>query len=754
MKYDLNLTFGEIFDNDRSALLKQLIDIQHHKAKREASEEWAEQLRFIDISDVPPLSNTEANFGRPRQLVLPLTEPQEDNGSRYVAVSWRWTGGDDLPPCGCETRPTFDYRIQRPDREPHKSKFPSQHLERAILFAQDRKIGKLWVDIECIYQEPGDGDEDKALGIQIMDAIYGGSDFSVGLLTTGLIYQTEVSTFADLLSGRVFTDFRDTEAPMFKAEIEYLELQTLVLRILSDSRWSRGWIFQEDHLASDKMILLVPHSEDVTTRNLPYDFGTIPGNLQVKVSVFRKAVTMFCLANEESEFRWPNTEILAKAKQYNIWNREEHRTTPLYRNKQQVRLWTDANHYNPLGRKAKVNRHNESVYPSTTSSILEDICNRELLKTEDRVAVMANATKFATRLDIRPDSALVKSKDYSLSAILLALVLLNGEILNHDTEYSIEGIMEHTVRSYLRRKQYKFNAPMLRYQQSWIDHCRFKGSTLRINNRGVEVQGHLFALLPKRWPYPERSKPNPLKLSKSDIDDLHQLDQDPEARRVLRGRIFSEFSIEVIGLVISKLRMAYGTGCLLAEFLERQLELHATPPPVYEAKPSTSYILAMMAGLVQAILDEREVRLARLEGELPTAPPSAIFIAPLHNENWMSEYFTKQYGGGVARGWVFTSWDNGVRSTRISGMEQLASLEVFPTRHEPFGYMNRWDSDQADNAVLRSCGWVNGVWVTEGKPMRKYTFPISGLTEPPPCPTRDLLGKRKRDGGNDGESSD
>ena len=754
MKYDLNLTFGEIFDNDRSALLEQLIDIQHHKANRKASEKWAEQLRFIDISDVPPLSNASSKYKRSPLLVLPLTEQQQDDGSQYVAVSWRWTGGNDLAPFGCDVRRNFNYKIQRPGREPHKSKFPSDYLERAILFAQEKKIDKLWVDVECIYQGPGDGDKDKELGVQIMDAVYGNSNLAVGLLTTGLIYQKEVTLLAELLSGHIFVDFADTETPRFKTGTAYLELQTLILRILSDSRWSRGWIFQEDHLASGRMTLLIPHSNDVTTRDLLYDFGKIPGNLQMKVSAFRKTVTMFCLANIDSEFRWPNTEILAKAKQYNIWNHERYKTAPFYRNKHRVRHWTDADHFSILRRNARVNYSNESVYPSTSSSILEDICHRDLFKMEDRVAIMANAAKYATRLDTRPTSILVKSEDYSLSAILLALVLLNGEILNHDMDRGIEGIMNHTVRSYLDEKQYRFNAPMLRCQQSWIDHCRFKGSTLRINNHGVEVQGHLFVLLPKRWPYPERSKPNPLKLSDLDRVELYDLIKDPEVRRIARGRKLTEFSTEVISIVISKLRTAYGLNCALARFLDRHLDLDATPPPEQEASPSTPYVLDMMDGLVQAIWDERDVRLARLEGETPTTPPSAIFIAPLRNENWVSEYLTKQYGGGIGRGWVFTSWDNGVRSTRIHGMERLASLEVLPNRHEPFAYMDRWDPDQADNAVLRSCGWVNGVWVTEGKSMGKYTFPISGLTEPPPSPTRDLLGKRKRDGGNDGESSD
>lgn len=744
MKYDLSLTFGEIFNNDRSALLEQLIDIQQHKAEREAAERWVETLRFIDISTVPSLSSL---YGRSRNrtsktLVLPLTDQRQDDGGPYVAISWRWSGGKDLLPWGCGNRESFSYMVQRPGEEPRKSKFPNHYIERAILFAQAKRISKLWVDIECIYQRQEDGEDDKKLGVQIMDVVYGGGDLSLGLLTTGLIHQSEVDLLAKLLSGSVFVDFGNTTAPTFRAGVKFLELQTVILRILSDARWSRGWIFQEDHLASSRMTLLVPHSDDISTKNLLYRFGTIPGNLQMKVSVFRKAVTMFCLANNDSEFRWPNTEILAKAKQYNIWNRKLSKTAPQYRNKHR-RPRSDTDRLGGYKLNSAVDCSNESVYPSTTSSILEDICHRDLLKMEDRVAIMANAAKFSTRLDTSSDSVLAKSEHYSLSAILLALVLLNGEILSHDTEHSDGGIMAHTVRSYLEEKQYKFNAPMLRYQQSWIDHCRFKSSALRINKRGVEVQGFLFVLLPKRWPHLEKSKPNPVKLTDLERANLGQA----HAKRVESGRFLSGLAAKIIRLVISKLRMTYGKACRLANFLQDHLELDGTLAKDEEPTASTTYVLGMMGGLIQALVAGRDVRLARLEDESHRAPPSAIFIAPLHNDGWVSKHATQQHTSGAPRGRVFTSWDNGMQNRRLHDRQQHASLQVSLMRHEPSGYVQHWDAAQAHNLVLRSRGWVNGVCDVEGKRMGRYTFPISGLTEPPCVPSGRTRGKRKRDNG-------
>jgi hypothetical protein len=55
MKYDLHKTFGEIFDDDIAALRQQLLEIPAYHADRKALERWVQQLRFLDISNVPNL---------------------------------------------------------------------------------------------------------------------------------------------------------------------------------------------------------------------------------------------------------------------------------------------------------------------------------------------------------------------------------------------------------------------------------------------------------------------------------------------------------------------------------------------------------------------------------------------------------------------------------------------------------------------------------------------------------------------------
>ncbi|KZM22104.1 hypothetical protein ST47_g6697 [Ascochyta rabiei] len=765
MKYDLDLTFGEIFNDDSDAFLDQLIDIQNHQANREESEKWVDQLRFIDISNVPDLrkeddgkwmsyigESTMMFRGPKKPLILPLLEKKDDDRrADYVAVSWRWTKGKQLPKWGCDVRESFDYMIQRPGEKPHKSKFPDHYFERVILHAQDEDVTRLWIDKECIYQRPGDDPEDLRLGVQIMDVVYGESMFSVGLLTTPLMHQHEVDLLAELLSGAIFHKPNDTNNPRYKRDprmdTKILQVQTLILRILSDSRWSRGWIFQEDHLASDRMVLMIPHTKRLKTDTSLYAFGAIPGNLKVKLSAFRRAVTMFSMASDENECRWPFSEMLGKAKQYNIFNKKLNNIESNPR-KHGIRTWTDGN-MGGAKMNRKVHYYNESTYPSTTHSILDDICHRDLEKMEDRVAIMANAARFSKRLDTSSESPLVKSEEYSLSAILLTLILINGEIMKTSDMIRKEDLMNSTLRSLLQDMQYRFSAPLLKYEQSFIDHCRLKGST--ISRRGVEAQGFLFKLLLNRRPPAASSKPDPLKLTDGDRKKISRLRvKDPGAENIVPGRKFNRLAEEIILILTSKLRKNYGQRCELADFLEEKLEWDRDPQAPEETQPSTPYVLNMMAGLVQALVDDRELRFAILNGEPDTAQPSAIFIAPFQNDVWVSEYVTSMCDDGTGHSFVFTSWDNGWRN---HSMERLASMEVAAFKLEPFEVLSHWDPDQADNSFLRSYSWINGVWKAEGKRMGKYTFPITGLTVPHPRPIEDTLGKRKRDNGDDGDSS-
>jgi hypothetical protein len=733
MKNDLDKTFGQIFDNDITAFRNQLIDVQRHEANRKDAEKWVQQLRFLDISNVPELRTKPGVQGRSHlglqykgvDCPIPITRRTDDDGEApYVAVSWKW--GSDPGTAYIHRRPKYDYKIQRPDQISHKSEIHDIHLERVIMFAQSKYITNIWIDKECIYQRKEDSEawpKDKDHGIQIMDVVYGLSPASVGLLNTPLVTQTEVNTLASLLTRSFLVDPEETENPELDwTTTDLRELQMLILKILSDTRWSRGWIFQEDHLASANMTLLIPCCDSVERGN-KYDFGSLPGDLQVSSKDFRQAVTMFCLTNEEDEDSWPNSEMMSKVKQYNIWNKAAYRTPYCGQSNYQVKLWDD-------GGRFKSHDLGVSFYPTITNSVLDDICSRSLENEEDRIAILANALKFSKRLDICKTSPILAGNKFSLSVALLALILINGEILlNNDYRINpIKDLMDHTLRSYLKQYEYKFNAPSFQFEQSFIDRCRFKSPV--ITRQGIETKGFLFTLLPRHQYGPEYSS---IQFTGRDLAKLKQISRKPRSHRRPFGKKLHAVAVEAMRMMIRRLERAWPNS-KLAAYLEEHLRQDLYPPDVKPA--STPYVLDMMLAVCQAVLDDRELRFGRLASDPVDAAPTAIFIAPEHDGGWGAELYQDDEVSHA-----FTSWD-GSRSDY--DRERLTSLEVGEYHQVGISSPN----------VLRNFGWINGVWVARGEPMGNYVFPLPGITE---NPNKRIERKRKRsvdDDGREGSEKD
>jgi hypothetical protein len=754
MRNDLNKTFGQIFDDDVAALRKQLIDIQCHQADRKEAEEWVKHLRFLDISNVPDLRDKYAARQSKHALLpylrtrlieesqtpchIPITRRLHDDGVvQYVAVSWKWPTNRGATPCNVSRRPMYNYMIKRPDEEPRKSGFPDEYLERVIMFAQSRKITKLWIDKECIYQEKGDDQlypNDHDNGVQIMDVVYGDSGASVGLLSTPITSQDDVDTLAKLLSREMFQDKSNTDSPKLVRNVDIQKVHLLLLRILSDARWSRGWIFQEDHLASAKMTLLIP-CDDKINPGREYNFGEVPSELGVNLAAFKQSVTMFCLASPESVESWPNWEFLAKAKQYNIWNKKIYTTASNRRDSRSVQLWNEGKqrfHKSGPEMNTVINYSNVSCYPTMTNSVLDEVCNRNLENDEDRIAILANALKYSRRLDIRPSSPLMEPGQYSLSAALLALILMNGEIMLNSEFQDLptaKDIMDHTLRSYLKRCEYRFNAPTFRSEQSWVNRCRFKPT--RITESGVETKGYLFELLPRYRPSGRGSLPNPVRFNKTDRNNLEQLSRDPRSRKILRGKKLDMIARKALLIVIDKLNKVWPGG-RLARYLEEHLELDRKPPPRNKAALSTRYVLDMMVAVHEALLDDRDLRLARFASEPRTADPVGIFIAPVPH-GWRGQYSDDTDEPPLR---VFTSWNSPLSAF---DRESLASLEV-ALIDEKSTASEKTKKDS--KCYLKSHGWVNGVWCVRGKQLGTYGFPLPGIFEGPER-NEELLNQKK-----------
>lgn len=728
MKNDLHRTFGEIFNHDISAFRAQLIEVQIYQSNRVDSLDWFRKLRFLEISNVPDLASLSKQRGirslkydgegqpidtsgdRP-VLTIPIIEKDTapgDRSLRYLAVSWKWTGHNEQIPHGTDTTESFRYWIQRPGEPSHESSFPDGYMDRVIRVAQAHGITNIWIDRECIYQREGDGEKhprDQELGVQVMDLVYQRATKAVGLLTTALMHQDEVDTLAILLNGDMF-DSNSSEYPTLKPWVSTAKVQMLILRLLSDPRWSRAWIFQEDHISSYKMFLLVPCSEHID-KHKAFNFGDIPGELQVKVSLFREHVTLFCLAQPEEIKRWPATEILQKAKRYKTFNS----------------LLLDS-------------------CPTTTYSVLVDICNRSLQKDEDRIALLANVLRFPTRLDIGEASPLIKTDTYSLSTALLALVLLNGEILwNYDD--LPERILGHDLQSYLEYCEYLFNPPHNSKEQEFINHCRFMSPA--ITTKGIKTQGWVFELFHQDTSDSSARRNHCLDLTSQEEKALRKLSRDEIALSREPRSILNEVEQEIVELIICKLEYEW-PGCSLAALMQRNLNVDRSPPPRDQEKAATTVFIKMMSALARALTEGTVLRLARLSTQSQSSPPSGIFVTP---ENGWATEDTDDPSSSV---YVFTSWENPRNTSR---QERLASLEV--------AIANGSESSAArdglvDGALLRSYGWINGVWDARGESRSTFVFPLMGISEELEIEETQVEGsdtsntnrKRKRDEDADG----
>ncbi|KAH7086475.1 hypothetical protein FB567DRAFT_445249 [Paraphoma chrysanthemicola] len=596
------------------------------------------------------------------------------------------------------------------------------------MFAQEKEIPKLWIDKECIYQRKEDGvryPDDHAHGVQIMDVVYGESTLSLGILSTPLTSRDEVDTLAALLERKIFTSWNGTDVPKLKSFVRIRDVQWVLLHILSDPRWSRGWIFQEDHLASNGMTLLIPYGNSNQAR-LPNHFGTTPGQLQVKLAIFKQAATMFCLANSESEESWPNCEILSKLKQYNIWNKRVYKTDANQGNFDLVRPWRGENHRSYGCAETFIMRNeytNIYVYPTMTTSVLDDICSRSLEKEQDRIEIFANAMRFSTRLNTTGGSPIMRTGEYSLSVALLALTLINGEILNTGefaSSSTADNVMKHTLQSYLERYVFYYNVPSSKYQQSFISKCCLKSPKITV--RGIETMGYLFRLLPTHKPAGKRSWSNPVRLSNTDRAKLRMLSRNSCSRKVPEGQKLHLLAQKAIEIVIEKLDNIWRDNGL-AWHLRRHLELDRNPPPPDCRAKSTPMVLDMMSAIYQALEDDREIRLARFADDDDSTDPVGIFIAPEPN-NWMvHNRGSNLVGGGAHCPTVFYSWNN---PGSDHGRESLASLEVAPldAQGRPIG-----GDAYHEGCFLRSYAWVNGVCDYRGREMEKYVFPLPGITE-------------------------
>ncbi|KAH9909316.1 heterokaryon incompatibility protein-domain-containing protein [Xylariomycetidae sp. FL2044] len=385
-----------------------------------------------------------------RRYINPLSG--SDDGRDYVAVSYTWEASDEEE----DQQPVGGYRVE--SRNAGESPAPSEVRDavwrRVLAFATYEKCPNIWIDRECVEQ---DDDAEKEAAIQSMHLVYGRSRSPVALLTRTLDSEQELGLLVHVLRGEVGPADEDAALDLLRD-------------ITSDKWWTRSWTFQEDYKASTRMTLLMPHDAALEHRkrqayghwsNRPL-LGTLPGEVCINSANFRRRATEFCLAYRKKHAGAGArvdacNQVLRRAGKYNVLLREDY--------------------------PAMISR-------AMSPTIFADVGARDIKEESDRLAIAANVCGYAARLNT---SALNRQRS-SLSLAMLALYLVNGEILENDPEGGGAGGSpdRDDVYAYLARQSLSSFRPPVGEALTFIKSCRFVDPVL--SRAGTHTTGHLWKL--------------------------------------------------------------------------------------------------------------------------------------------------------------------------------------------------------------------------------------------------------------------
>jgi hypothetical protein len=123
-------------------------------------------------------------------------------------------------------------------------------------------------------------------------------------------------------------------------------------------------------------------------------------------------------------------------------------------------------------------------------TIIDSIGMRYLRDSWDRLAIVANCCQYPIRLNKEEP----RQKSCSLDLSMLALCLLNGEIIhNGRTEETHRSLSLAGVYAYLRTHFFnEFHGPWIDRSLTFNKSCRF--TNVKLNARGIMTEGHLCKL--------------------------------------------------------------------------------------------------------------------------------------------------------------------------------------------------------------------------------------------------------------------
>ena len=630
----------------RAPILSKLLDIQGDKAQPKRSLIWIKNLECLYRIDSrePDRKRRRGDNGRiterrkellGRRCINPLTYSKRN----YVAVSYTWE------PSINEDTTVDGYCVEsRQTQDPIPSKVRNVVLDRVTKYVEYCESELFWIDMECIDQNDP---KKKEAAIQSMDQVYSLSDFPVGLLSVQIESEEHMSLLTELLCGEFVRDEKKTSSTEYDLGISPRKAQkalTLLELLTSDPWWTRAWTFQEDYRSSIKMTLLISHhpSLEDQKRDARGVLGDLPGEICVKSADFRTEATKFCVAyqkvNHGRQHEGICQNILKRAGKYTILLPEKDK--PM----------------SPI--------------------IFEDIGVRGITKDSDRLAVAANCCGYSVRLNTEE----LRIKECSLSLSMLALYLLNGEIVMNDSKNNRAALSDNIFDFLKKQSLNNFRPPVEGNELTFIKSCRFLN--VELSEEGIETAGHFWKLgkmITRKF-----SNKMPYEIDSSDGLGRHQRWRLRQLADTLKsGKHGKRYT---------------GLAKDIDSFLKEDAHLEGE-------SFSKQYKDLMAEEVIQAIEDGKGLRLACLvpidhkqQSKSKSGPYRGIFVSD---------------AGGESEGvpsYVFTA---SCSASKNSGeIDKHVSLEV-----------DLQGSASENRPRLITRRWINGLCFFNGCPQRKVVFP-------------------------------
>ncbi|KAI6090051.1 hypothetical protein F4821DRAFT_229462 [Hypoxylon rubiginosum] len=458
---DTSLPLSQIRSKNSASIVESLLEIQKHAVTRE---NWLKSLECLYLAQDHEersvkrrrVSGGSVAAGSSELLRRRYLDPVSDaEGQRdYIAVSYTWQASEQEEEAEEEAVGHYLIESRRTGEPPMASDVRDVVWTRVLNFADHVGCQNIWIDRECVDQED---EAEQEAAIQSMHLVYSLSKRPIALLTREIETLEDLDLLTNLLCGDVGPG---DEA----ATLDLLD------DITSNLWWTRAWTFQEDYRASTRMTLLIPHHRNLEVNKQTtvddagrFLLGNVEGEVCIDSREFKRRATEFCLAYRKNpEARDVCDKILKTAAQYNILLRE--------------------------GSPSSI----KSISRSMSPTIISDILSRGITLESDRLAIMANCCGYGIRLDTNA----LNSSGSSLSLSILALYLLNGEIMENGrdkTTTSRGTLLDDRIHEYLSRQSLSsFRPPVDEGLLTFIKSCRFSEPRLRAD--GTATAGHLWRL--------------------------------------------------------------------------------------------------------------------------------------------------------------------------------------------------------------------------------------------------------------------